>query len=317
MEATESSPLDGRTTFITGAARGIGRACAVRLAREGADIALVDIAEPEGVDATYDLQLGSQEDLEETQQLVEAEGRRALPIAADVRDREAMANAAERTVDELGGLDVLVANAGLAIWSPFAEMSTEQWQTVLDVNLTGVANSMWAVLPMVRSQEYGRIIAMSSVGGRAGVAGVANYAATKWGVIGLVKSVALEVGEDNVTVNAVCPTAVETPLYRSEGQQYSTGVDSSEGQDEQTLAAHAYRSRPSNRRTSQGLLPTSPPTTPATSPAERSTSERVRTPAILHNRFFRWTARNTTLADSIGDERRSRYVSQRLLQIAL
>ena len=118
-------------------------------------------------------------------------------------------------------------------------MQPEQWQNVIDVNLTGVANSMWAVIPQMQKQQSGKIITLTSIGGRMGVPGVANYASTKWAVIGLTKTVALELGKDNITVNAVAPTAVNTPLYRSEGQYNSTGMNSFAEQDEAMLGFHA------------------------------------------------------------------------------
>lgn len=231
--------LKGKVALITGAARGIGRATAVAMAREGASVALLDIADPKGVKNIHGYRLANRSELGETASLIEREGRKAIQIVADVRDLAAMNRAAERTVQELGGLDILVANAGIAIWSPFEEMKPEQWADVIDVNLTGAANSMWAALPQMRKQKSGRMIVLSSVGGRQGVPGVANYVATRWGVIGLVKTVALELGKYNITVNAVSPTAVNTPLYRSEGQEHSTGVDSPQTQDAQTLQNHA------------------------------------------------------------------------------
>ncbi len=237
--APSSLPLSGKVALVTGAARGIGRATAVELAKQGADVALLDIAQPQGVKNIHSYRLANRTELEEAVRLVQAEGRRALPIVADVRDLAAMKQAAETTVRELGGLDILVANAGIAIWSPFDEMTSQQWSDVIDVNLTGVANSMWAVIPQMRKQKRGKIIVVSSVGGRMGVAGVANYSATKWGVIGLVKSVALELGQDNITVNAVAPGAVNTPLYRSEGQRRSTSANTSQDQDKATLGYHA------------------------------------------------------------------------------
>lgn len=230
-------PLADRVALVTGAARGIGRATALRLARDGADVVLVDIAGPvSGAGAFAPATLA---DLAQTERQVRALGRRALAIRADVRDHAALQAAVDRTVRELGRLDVAVANAGIAAWAPFAEMTSQQWQVVQDVNLTGVFNTLrTAATPMIAAKR-GRLIALTSIGGRMGVAGVANYAATKWGVIGLVKSVALELGPHNITVNAVAPCAVNTPLYRSEGQAHSTGVDTPAAQDGQTRQFNA------------------------------------------------------------------------------
>lgn len=236
-----SLPLAGKVALVTGAARGIGRATAIELARQGADIVLLDIADPKGVSNIHGYRLANREELDKAVQLVAAEGRQAIPIVADVRNLDAMKEAADTTLNQLGKIDILVANAGIAIWSPFAEMQPDQWQSVIDVNLTGVANSMWAVIPQMQKQQSGKIITLASIGGRMGVAGVTNYSATKWGVIGLTKSAALELGEDNITVNAVAPTAVNTPLYRSEGQLKSTGMSSFEEQDRAMLGYHSLQ----------------------------------------------------------------------------
>ncbi|MBD3882894.1 mycofactocin-coupled SDR family oxidoreductase [Phormidium tenue FACHB-886] len=240
-QRSSALPLAGKVALVTGAARGIGRATAIELARQGADVALLDIADPRGVNNIYGYRLSNREELDETMRLVTAEGRRAVPIVADVRNLDAMKQAANTAVSQLGRIDILVANAGIAIWSPFAEMKPDQWQSVIDVNLTGVANSMWAVIPQMQKQQSGRIITLTSIGGRMGVAGVANYSATKWGVIGLTKSAALELGKDNITVNAVAPTAVNTPLYRSEGQYQSTGMGSFAEQDRAMLGYHSLQ----------------------------------------------------------------------------
>ncbi|MBE9046322.1 mycofactocin-coupled SDR family oxidoreductase [Pleurocapsales cyanobacterium LEGE 10410] len=236
---SSSGMLEGKVALVTGAARGIGRATAIELAQKGADIALLDIADPQGVSNIQGYRLATEAELDEAVSLIEAEGKKAVKIIADVRDLAAMKQAAQTITQQLGGLDILVANAGIAIWSPFAEMTSEQWQNVIDVNLTGVANSMWAVLPQMQQQQNGNMIIVSSIGGRQGVAGVTNYASTKWAVIGLAKSAALELGADNIRVNVVAPTAVDTPLYRSEGQYLSTGMNSFEEQDEAMLGYHS------------------------------------------------------------------------------
>jgi NAD(P)-dependent dehydrogenase (short-subunit alcohol dehydrogenase family) len=231
--------LKGKVALITGAARGIGRATAVAMAREGADVALVDIASPKGVKNIDGYRLANRSELAEAASLVEKEKRNAIQIVADVRDLEAMNQAVERTIRELGRLDILVASAGIVIGSLFEQMKPGQWADVIDVNLTGVANSIWAALPQMKKQKSGRMIVLASTIGRQGASGVANYVATKWGAIGLVKSLALELGKYNITVNAISPTAVNTPLYRSKAGEQILGVDSPQEQDAQTLLFHA------------------------------------------------------------------------------
>lgn len=205
--------LDGRVVLVTGAARGIGRAISLACAREGADIAGLDVAGPVSPVTPYPP--ATPADMAETGRLVEAMGRRYLPITADVRDMAAMRAAADRVVSSLGRLDVLVANAGIHSPVKFVDMTDRQWRDVVDVDLTGVANTMRAGLPHLIRGGGGRIIAISSVEGRRGTAHSAQYNAAKWGVIGLVKSAALELGSRNITVNAICPTAVNTLMFRN------------------------------------------------------------------------------------------------------
>lgn len=208
-----STELRGQVALVTGAARGIGRACAVALARAGADIAAVDIARDiQG----HPIPLATAEDLAETVRLIEAEGRRALSIRADVRDMAQMRAATERAVRELSRVDVLLANAGINAPTPLVREAGEEgdrcWRNVIDVNVLGTANSIRAVLPHMASRKQGRIIAVTSTFGRQGNAGNANYVASKWAVIGLVKAAAIEAGPTGITVNAVAPTGVRTGL---------------------------------------------------------------------------------------------------------
>jgi len=201
--------FEGRVAIITGGARGQGRAHAVRLAREGAHVALCDILEPIG---TIDYPLATQADMDETVKLVQREGGRCIAIKADVRDPKAVNGVVERTLGEFGKVDILLANAGILGAVPFTDISDQAFEDTVRTNLFGVFNCIRAVLPPMTRQNYGRIIATSSQAGRMGYARLAHYAASKWGVIGLVKSVALEVAKKGITVNAVCPTAVNTPM---------------------------------------------------------------------------------------------------------
>lgn len=220
-----SESLDGKVAIVTGAARAIGRACAVELARAGANIVAMDIATPDAF-PYLNYPMASQQDLDETQRLVEMQGNRCVSIRADVRSMEQMHSITERALDEFGRLDVMVANAGLVPSVPLLEMTDRQWGDVIDVNLTGVANSIRAVLPHMVDRQQGQIIAITSTLGRQGNAGNAHYVASKWGIIGLVKSAALEAGPHNVTVNAVAPTGVrsvrfpEDPESRAEAEDF-------------------------------------------------------------------------------------------------
>ena len=205
----------GKVAMVTGAGRGQGRAHAVRFAREGADVVLCDLPRGDELD-TVPYPLSNAADLEQTARLVEAEGGRALTCAVDVRSSADLAAATARALDELGRIDVLVANAGIAGISTIAEMSDDAWDTMIAVNLGGVFRSMRAVVPHMVERGSGRIVATSSVVGRQGSANIGHYVAAKWGVIGLVKSLAIEVAASGVTVNAVCPSSVDTPMIQNE-----------------------------------------------------------------------------------------------------
>jgi SDR family mycofactocin-dependent oxidoreductase len=203
----------GRTALITGAARGQGRSHAVELARHGADVVAVDICDHV---ETADQVPATKEDLAETVRLVEEVGGRCLPVEADVRSNEQMHDAARRAVSEFGKIDILLANAGMMHMASFAETTVESFSVQVDVMLTGVANSIRSVLPGMRERRYGRIVATGSGGARAGFAHLTAYCAAKWGVIGLCKSLALEVAKEGVTVNVVNPFTVNTMLNWNE-----------------------------------------------------------------------------------------------------
>jgi SDR family mycofactocin-dependent oxidoreductase len=206
--------LQGRVALITGGGRGQGRAHALALAREGADIALGD-APTAMTGLTYPL--GTEDDLRETAKRVEELGRKCLPITLDVRDPAQVESAVQQTVTELGGLDVVLANAGVVATGRLEDVSDDIWRQLVDTNLTGVFHTLRAAIPVMRRQRFGRIVVTSSMGGRMGIPELAAYNATKWGIIGLAKSVALEVAKDGVTVNVVCPTTTQTPMVQPEG----------------------------------------------------------------------------------------------------
>lgn len=206
--------LDGRVAFVTGGARGQGRAHALALAAEGANVAIADAPRPMA-GLTYPL--GTEEDLRVTAKHVEELGGPCLPITLDVRDPAAVDAAVEETVNRLGSLDIVVANAGIVSTGPLEEVTDEIWHQLVDTNLTGVFHMLRAAIPVMRRQRFGRIVVTSSMGGRMGIPELAAYNATKWGVIGLAKSVALEVAKEGITVNVICPTTVQTPMVQPEG----------------------------------------------------------------------------------------------------
>ncbi|GAA5134490.1 mycofactocin-coupled SDR family oxidoreductase [Pseudonocardia adelaidensis] len=205
--------FDGKVVLITGGARGQGRSHAVRFAQEGADVAFCDIASQL---ETVPYPMSTPDDLAETVRLVEDLDRRCVAVEADVRDRGQVDAFAEQARTELGRIDFLLANAGIFTFSTVAEMDDRTWQQTIDTNLTGVFNAVRAVLPAMIEQGYGRIVATSSMAGKMGFANVGHYCAAKWGVIGLVKSVAQEVAANGITVNAVCPTGVATTMIQND-----------------------------------------------------------------------------------------------------
>ena len=200
----------GKVALITGAARGQGRAHAVRLASEGADIIGVDICAPI---ASVPYPLATADDLAATVKLVEDTGARIVAKEADVRDRASLSDAVQAGVDELGRLDIVVANAGIA---PM-QSGDDGWRDVIDVNLTGVYNTIKAAIPtLVKQGAGGSIVLISSAAGLAGVgspdAGSVGYAAAKHGVVGLMRVYANLLAKQNIRVNSIHPTGVETPM---------------------------------------------------------------------------------------------------------
>ncbi len=184
-------PMQGKVVLITGAARGIGRAAALGFAQQGAAVALLDIADATGAGmAINGYRLASNRELEEAVAAVKAIGGKALGIQADVRDLEALQQAAHQVAAELGGIDVVVANAGVVAWTSIEGATQKQWKDVVDVNINGVVNTIWATLPHLKKRKSGSIITVSSIGGRMGVTGNGAYSTTKWAVVGLTKSLA-------------------------------------------------------------------------------------------------------------------------------
>ena len=203
--------VDGKVALVTGAGRGQGRSHALRLAAEGADVIAVDIA-ANGVE-TISYPLASEEDLDTTVKEVQAMGRRAVKAVADVRSLSELQQAADTGLSELGRIDIVCANAGIGSWAVAWEMTEQQWKDMIDINLTGVFNTVRATLPsMVERGEGGSVVLTSSTAGLRAYANTAHYTAAKHGVIGLMKVLAQEAGPHRIRVNAVCPTTVRTPL---------------------------------------------------------------------------------------------------------
>jgi SDR family mycofactocin-dependent oxidoreductase len=201
--------------MVTGAARGQGRAHALRLASEGADLILCDIGARRPTSIPYELARTG--DLEHTAELVRGLGAHAVTCTADVRSADELTAAVSEGIQALGRIDVLIANAGIASIGLIEQMSDEMWQDMIDINLSGVFKSMRAVVGHMTERGYGRIVATSSIVGRQGSANIGHYVAAKWGVIGLVKSLAIEVADRGVTVNAVAPTSVDTEMIQNQG----------------------------------------------------------------------------------------------------
>ncbi|MFD6062731.1 mycofactocin-coupled SDR family oxidoreductase [Rhodococcus wratislaviensis] len=201
--------LDGKVVLITGGARGQGRAHAVISAREGADIAIIDI-EKQVDSVSYPT--ARKEDLAETARQVEAHGRRALSISADVRSQTQLDDAVARTINEFGKIDVLIANAGIWTVGDFWSLSEDTWDDMIDINLTGVWKSAKAVAPHMIERQTGSIVITSSVNGLEPARNFAHYVAAKTGVVGLMQSIALELAPHGIRCNAVNPGVIKTPM---------------------------------------------------------------------------------------------------------
>jgi (+)-trans-carveol dehydrogenase len=202
-----------RVALITGAGRGQGRAQALRLAGEGVDVIAVDLCAdiPE-----IPYSMASSADLAETVAAVTSTGRRALGLTADVRDPASIAGAVDQGVAALGGLDIVVANAGVFAAGKAWEMSQETWDALLAVNLTGAWNTARASIPHLIAREAGVMVFVASIAGVKGIDNLAGYAASKHGLIGLMRTLAIELAPHQIRVNAVAPTNVSTPLLHNE-----------------------------------------------------------------------------------------------------
>ncbi|WP_378145956.1 mycofactocin-coupled SDR family oxidoreductase [Cnuibacter sp. UC19_7] len=209
--------VEGKVAFITGAARGQGRSHALRLAQEGADIIAVDVAEPlPGMERFYP---GATEaDLEETVRQVEALDRRIVARKADVRDYDALATALDEGVAELGHVDIVSANAGVFTFGEQSQLVTdEEWELVNDINAKGVWHTAKAVIPhLIEQGTGGSIILTSSTAGLKGTPNVVAYTASKHAVVGIMRTLALELAPHRIRVNTVHPTGVATNMILNE-----------------------------------------------------------------------------------------------------
>jgi SDR family mycofactocin-dependent oxidoreductase len=210
----EVTSLSGKVAFITGAARGQGRAHAVKLASEGADIIAVDLCDQI---ASVPYPMATPDDLAATVKLVEDTGARVVANRADVRDRDSLASALQAGLDEFGRLDIVVGNAGIA---PM-QAGADGWRDVIDVNLTGVYQTVEVAIPtMIEQARGGSIVLISSAAGLAGVgsadAGAIGYTAAKHGIVGLMRIYANLLAPHNIRVNSIHPAGVDTPMINNE-----------------------------------------------------------------------------------------------------
>jgi 3-oxoacyl-[acyl-carrier protein] reductase len=214
--------LSGRVAIVTGGSRGLGRADALTLARAGADVVIADLLVESALSEETDA-YGPLAQVARTQGLVHSEstaeeirglGRRALALRCDVTNRDDVAAAVTRTVEELGSVDILVNNAGtLDHVGQFGDQSAEFWERDLRVNLTGAFSCAQAVWPHMKERRWGRVVNMASVAGTLGGFGQASYSTTKAGLLGLTKTLAMEGGRFGITVNAIVPGIIGTEAF--------------------------------------------------------------------------------------------------------
>jgi SDR family mycofactocin-dependent oxidoreductase len=209
VTAPSAGRVAGKRVLITGAARGLGRSHALRLAEQGADLILVDICEslPQ-----IEYPLATPEDLEETVRMVGEQGRRCVSRVVDVRDEQRLRSAVDDGVAELGGLDGAVANAGVLTVASWDSTTADQWRTVVDVNLIGVWNTCAAAIPHLLANGGGSLVNVSSAGAVKGFPLQTPYTAAKYGVVGLTLALANELAAQHIRVNTVLPTGVPTGM---------------------------------------------------------------------------------------------------------
>ncbi|MEI7546581.1 MAG: mycofactocin-coupled SDR family oxidoreductase [Actinomycetota bacterium] len=205
--------VDGKVAFVTGAARGQGRSHALRLAQEGADIIAVDIAHQ--IDSVP-FPMATPDDLAETVRQVEALGRKIIATQTDVRDAQGLKRALDEGVAQLGRLDIVVANAGIVSYGLAQDLEAQTWNDVLDVNLTGVWHTAKAAIPhLIDQRSGGSIVLISSTRGLTARPNLAHYVAAKHGVVGLMRSLAVELAPHMIRVNTVHPGGVDTDMIHN------------------------------------------------------------------------------------------------------
>src|SRR3989442_13856852 len=203
--------LKGKVALVTGAARGLGRAIAVALADAGCDVAVSDIGR--ATDGTTPYALASGDDLAATARAIEQRGRRTVAGPAGVPSSPDVARLMETVAQRLGGLDILIANAGIIAAAPVAAMDEAQWDRIFAVNVKGVFLCARAAIPLLSQRGGGRIVNIASVAGKTGRAGLAAYCASKSAVISLTQSMAEELGPMQIAVNAICPGYLKTAMF--------------------------------------------------------------------------------------------------------
>lgn len=202
-------PLSGQTALVTGGARGIGRACAIELAKLGANIVIFDLP---GNIKSVKYKLSTQKDLDESLKLIRAEGVKASGYKVDVRDMDAVKSGFQKAISEFGEIQIAVSNAGVQSVGSVTNSSPQTWRDVMDVNLTGAFHVIQVAAQHMVSKKYGRIIAIGSISSRSVVPDTVAYNASKWGLIGLIKTTALELGKFGVTANVINPALTETGM---------------------------------------------------------------------------------------------------------
>lgn len=222
---TRTGRLEDKVALVTGGGAGLGRSHAITLAREGADVVVFDLGDAHR-DAEPGYRLSKQAELDDTLAEIRSLGRRALGAVGDVRSTGDLESAVAATVAEFGRVDILVANAGIAVMGSTWDLPRDDWDLCLATNLTGVWSSCRAVVPRMIEQQYGRIVLISSTLALKGVKGFSAYAASKAGVLALGRVLALEVAEHGITVNSICPSTVPAGTGRGLAARHGMDFDS-------------------------------------------------------------------------------------------